>query len=114
VTIEDLSMIGNVVDLAVQNGVNYVSNVQFTSKNKEAIYQQSLSKALINAIEKAKTIATTLKVTLIPIPTLIVEGGNIVQPLHQPGTFVLGVSSTQFEPGQLLIKATVSAEFRYI
>lgn len=114
VKIDDLSKIGKVVDLAVQNGANYVSNVQFSVKNKEAFYQQSLSIALINAIEKAKAIAATLKVTLIPTPTLVVEGGNMMQPFHQPGTFVKGVSSTQFEPGQLLIKATISAEFRYI
>jgi len=115
VKIEDLSLIGKVVDTAVQNGVNYVSNVQFTAKNKESFYQQALSIALINAIEKAKAIANTLKVTLIPTPILVIEGGNVVQPLfNQPGTFVKGISSTQFEPGQLLVKASISAEFHYI
>jgi uncharacterized protein len=115
VKIEDLSVIGKVVDTAVQNGVNYVSNVQFSVKNKDSFYRQALSISLINAIEKAKAIANTLKVTLIPTPILVIEGGNTIQPLfNQPGTFVKGVSSTQFEPGQLLIKANLSAEFHYI
>jgi uncharacterized protein YggE len=114
VKLEDLSMIGKVVDTAVENGVNYVSNVQFTVKNKESFYQQALAIALANAIEKAKAIAAMLKVTLIPTPTLVVEGGTTVQPFysHQE-TFVKGLSSTQFEPGQQLIKASVSAEFHY-
>ncbi|MCM2531694.1 SIMPL domain-containing protein [Neobacillus pocheonensis] len=114
VKIEDLSMTGKIVDTAVQNGVNYVANVQFTSKNKNSVYQQALSIALNNAIEKAKTIAKTLNVQLIPTPTLVIEGGNMVNPLYnQPGTFVKGISSTQFEPGQILVKASVSAEFHY-
>ncbi|MDQ0197347.1 SIMPL domain-containing protein [Neobacillus ginsengisoli] len=114
VKIEDLSMIGRIVDSAVQNGVNYVANVQFTAKNKNTFYQQALSIALNNAVEKAKTIAKTLNVTLIPTPTLVMEGGYNVQPFYnQPGTFVKGITSTQFEPGQILVKASVSAEFHY-
>jgi uncharacterized protein YggE len=114
VKIEDLSMIGKIVDTAVQNGVNYVANVQFTAKNKDTFYQQALALSLNNAIEKAKTIAKTLNVTLIPTPTLVMEGGYNVQPIyHQPGTFVKGISSTQFEPGQILVKASVTAEFHY-
>ncbi|WML40508.1 SIMPL domain-containing protein [Neobacillus sp. OS1-2] len=114
VNIEDLSIIGKVVDTAVKNGVNYVSNVQFKAKNKDAFYQQALSLALTNAIEKAKTIAGTLNVTLVPTPSLVVEGGGTVQPFnHQSETFVKSVSSTQFEPGQIIVKATISAEFHY-
>lgn len=114
VKVEDLALIGTVVDTAVKNGVNYVSNVQFTVKNKDSFYQQALSFALNNAIGKAKAIANTLKVTLIPTPVLVIEGGNVVQPLYnQPGTFVKGISSTQFEPGQLQVKASLTAEFNY-
>ncbi|MFJ7725405.1 SIMPL domain-containing protein [Neobacillus sp. NPDC097160] len=114
VKIEDLPLVGKVVDTAVQNGVNYVSNVQFTAKNKDTFYQQALVLALNNAIEKAKTIAETLNVTLIPTPSLVVEGGSSVQPFSHPSeTFVKGVSTTQFEPGQILVKAAISAEFHY-
>ncbi|MFL6517266.1 MAG: SIMPL domain-containing protein, partial [Bacillus sp. (in: firmicutes)] len=66
VKIEDLSIIGKVVDTAVLNGVNNVSNVQFTASNKESFYQQALILAVKNATQKAKTIAGTLQVTLIP------------------------------------------------
>ncbi len=114
VKIEDLALVGKVVDTAVQNGANYVSNVQFTAKNKESFYLQALALALNNAIEKAKTIATTLNVTLLPTPSLVAEGVRTVQPLyHQAETFVKGVNSTQFEPGQIKVKANISAEFHY-
>lgn len=114
VKMEDLSMVGKVVDTAVKNGVNYVANVQFTSKNKHSFYQHALSAALNNAIQKAKTIAKTLNVTLNPTPVQVIEGGSTLQPLYpSPGTFVKGITSTQFEPGQILVKAVVSAEFHY-
>ena len=114
VKIEDLSIVGKVVDTAVENGVNYVSNVQFTAKNKDSFYKQALILAVNNATEKAKTIASTLNVTLLPIPILIVEGGSTVQPLfNQPGTFVKAMASTQLEPGQIIVKADVIAEFQF-
>ncbi|QIZ09855.1 SIMPL domain-containing protein [Priestia megaterium] len=114
VKIEDLSIIGKVVDTAVQNGVNYVSNVQFTVKDKESFYKQVLVMAVNNAIERAKTIAGTLNVSLIPTPRLIIEGGRTVQPvINQPGAFVKGASSTQIEPGQITVKADVIAEFHF-
>jgi len=114
VKIEDLSIVGKVVDTAVQNGVNYVSNVQFTVKDKESFYKQVLVMAVNNAIERAKTIAGTLNVSLIPTPRLIIEGGRTVQPaFNQTGAFVKGAASTQIEPGQITVKADVIAEFHF-
>jgi uncharacterized protein len=114
IKLEDLSIIGKIVDTAVQNGVNYVSNVQFTVKNKDAFYKQALVLAVNNATEKAKTIAGTLNVALIATPHLIVEGNNNIQPVfNQPGAFVKGTASTQIEPGQIIVKAEVFAEFHF-
>jgi len=114
VIIDDLSIIGNVVDTSVQNGVNYVSNVQFTAKNKDLFYQQALVLAVNNATEKAKTIASTINVSLIPTPILIVEGGSTVQPVfNQSATFVKGMASTPLEPGQIKVRADVIADFKF-
>ena len=114
VKIEDLTSIGRLIDTAVQNGANYVANVQFSLKNKDEIYQKALSLALNKAIEKAKTIANTLRVPLNPTPIMIIEGGTLPPPILNPQmTYVKGITSTQFEPGELLVKATISAEFEY-
>jgi uncharacterized protein len=114
VNIDDLSSVGSVVDTAVQNGANYVANVQFTAKSKESYYNQALSLALKNAANKAITIANTINVSLFPTPLLIIEGGGgNVQPFESQQTFVKGASTTQLEPGQLIIKATISAEYKY-
>ncbi|MEH7335479.1 SIMPL domain-containing protein [Neobacillus drentensis] len=114
VKIDDLSKIGKIVDTAVQNGVNYVSNVQFKVKNKDVYYQQALKLALANAIQKAETIAGSLNVTLIQTPSLVVEGGATVQPFsYQPEIMVKSMTTTQIEPGQIIVRANILAEFHY-
>jgi uncharacterized protein len=114
VRIEDLSIIGKVVDTAVQNGANYVANVQFTTRYKESYYQQALTVALNNASNKAKTIANTIRVTLNPTPILVTEGGEMIQPIEiQQAAFTKAASSTQIQPGQLIIKASIAADYRY-
>lgn len=116
VKIEDLALVGKIVDTAVKNGANYVANVQYTLKNKEAIYQQALSSAIINAIQKAQTIAGTLKVRLNPTPIHVKEGTEGPKPFgNQPISYVKGISttSTQFEPGELVIMASITAKFIY-
>ncbi|NRD80718.1 SIMPL domain-containing protein [Bacillus sp. BRMEA1] len=114
VKIVDLSMIGKIVDNSVQQGVNYVSNVQFKVKDKERYDHQALALALQNAMEKAKVIANTLNVSLSPVPHLIVEGGTTERPfpLHME-TIVKGISSTNFEPGQINVTANVLVEYHY-
>lgn len=114
VIIKDLSLVGKVVDTAVQNGANFVSNIQFIIENKEAVYLQALEVALQHALEKAKTIASTLNVTLNPTPILVVEDVNTSLPLYPHAeALVKGVSSTQIEPGQIKVKATLTADFHY-
>jgi uncharacterized protein len=114
VKIDDLSIIGKIVDTAVQNGANYVANVQFTTKYNDAYYQQSLALALKNANSKATTIANTIRVNLNPTPILVIEGVDTIQPFEtQQMVFAKGVGSTQIEPGQLLIKANVSVDYKY-
>jgi uncharacterized protein len=107
-------MIGKIIDTAVQSGANYVANVQFTTRFKDSYYQQALAMALKSASNKANTIANTLRVTLNPIPIQVTEGGDTIQPFEsQQIAFGKSASSTQIEPGQLLIKASVAAEYKY-
>jgi uncharacterized protein len=114
VKIDDLNIIGKVVDTAVQNGANYVANIQFTTKYKEIYYQQALTYALNNAGNKAKTIANTIRVTLNPTPILVIEGGEMIQPIElQHAAFAKAANSTQIQPGQLIIKASIAADFNH-
>lgn len=114
VKIEDLTKIGTIIDTTIENGANYVSNIQFKSSRKEYYYQQALTAAVSNAIQKAETISAKLRVRLNPIPFRVSEGmEESPRPFYQPGTFVKGATSTSIEPGEMSIKATVTADFHY-
>lgn len=114
VKIEDLANIGRVIDTAVQNGANYVANVQFMSKKTNDIYEQVLANAVLNALEKAKAISSVLRVQLNPLPLSVIERSGTSNPSFiQPGSYVKGISTTQIEPGQLTLRATITAKFHF-
>ena len=69
----NIEQAGKIIDTAVQNGVNQVSNIHFTVANEQAYYQQALSRALENAVEKAQTISRTMQLQLEPQPIKIIE-----------------------------------------
>jgi uncharacterized protein YggE len=113
VKIIGIDQTGLVIDTAVENGVNRVSNIQFTIENEQVYYRRALSAALKDAFDKAETIARTMQLNLNPIPIKIVENMN-----EPPSTFrALTVQEKSFatpiEPGQIVITASVETQFQY-
>lgn len=117
ITIENINQTGNVIDTAVKNGANRVSNIHFSIKDKELHYNNALKMALQNALVKAKAIANELKVHLDPIPVKILEQlteyPSPVAYKSFAGTGVIAGASTTIEPGQLYIEAKVETLFHY-
>ncbi|MGP7816906.1 SIMPL domain-containing protein [Niallia sp. 01092] len=116
VTIENMDQTGEVIDTAVQNGANRVSDIKFTVKNKDIYYKQALKTALEDAISKAKTLAKSMRVNLDPVPVKIIEKST--EPVPRPyktvaSSELVGGVSTTIEPGQITIEAKLEAEFYY-
>lgn len=113
VKITTIEQAGNVIDVAVQNGVNNVSNIQFMVEGEQLHYQQALSLALKNAVAKAQTIAETMQLQLDPTPIKIVEEhkAESVTPRMFAAKEMSG--STPIEQGQIVISATVEVQFQY-
>ncbi|WP_183041171.1 SIMPL domain-containing protein [Salipaludibacillus neizhouensis] len=113
VMILNVGQAGTIIDIAVKNGVNSVSDIQFSVANSQQYYQKALSNALQAAVAKAQTMAATLQVTLDPIPIKITENFK-----EEPQTFstfaALEISQTPIEPGKIVIEARVEAQFRYL
>ena len=113
VKITNIEQVGNVIDVAVQNGANRVSNIQFTVDKEELEYQKALSLALQNALVKAQTIANTMQLQLDPTPIKIVEEFREAPIPYQRFAAVETAASTPIEPGQITINATVNVQFQY-
>lgn len=113
VKIADIDQVGNVIDVAVQNGANQVSTIQFTVENEQIYYQQALSLALKNAGAKAQTLADTMQLQLDPIPIKIMEQTAKESPAPRLFSAKAVPGSTPIEQGEMMINAAVTVQFQY-
>ncbi|KHE71532.1 SIMPL domain-containing protein [Halobacillus sp. BBL2006] len=115
VTVEDISQTGAIIDLAVAQGANRVSNIEFTLKNPEKYYQEALRIALGQALAHAQTIANTMQLNLDQTPVRIIERGisNVSPVRPTPKAEMMGAAATPIEPGEQEITAKVEAQFQY-
>lgn len=103
-------MVGNIIDAAVNSGANVVDLISFDVSNREYYYQQALNMAVMNAIQKSKSIAMNLGIQSDPVPVKIVE--NSISPI-QPYFRQELAATTPIMPGTLKIEASVTVEFEF-
>lgn len=115
ISIDQIENTGMVIDTAVNNGANTVSGIQFTAKNSERYVQQALSLAIINAYQKAETIAGTINVKLLKTPIQIIENTRQQgEPIpFQTTAFLKSESATPIQPGTIEFKSYITAEYIY-
>ncbi|MCZ8517383.1 SIMPL domain-containing protein [Paenibacillus filicis] len=112
-TIDKIDLTGLIVDTAVKNGANTVSNIQFTLAHPEIAYNNALSIAIKNGLFKATTIARTLGVTLYPAPYLVQEISRSQEPIPYAAALYTKSAATPIQPGELKISASIKANFTY-
>ncbi len=112
VTIKDLSKVGQIIDAAVSKGANRVDNIKFTVENPSLYYNKALSLAIINAINKARQVENTLKVSVFKIPYKIIEQ-SATQNIQEVAGFKVLAATTPILPSQITITANIEAFFHY-
>ncbi|GED15336.1 SIMPL domain-containing protein [Aneurinibacillus migulanus] len=113
ITIDKIDQTGLVIDTAVKNGANSVSDIKFTVAHPNVYYNQALSLAIKNAEQKAVTIAKTLGATLHQVPNQVQEVSATSEPVpYQTALYAKSVA-TPIQPGQLEISAKITAEYSY-
>lgn len=113
VQIAEISRAGTVIDTAIQNGANHVSSIQFKIEDSDAYYQRALQLALVNAIEKAKTMAETMRIALDPIPIEMIEESQHNAPIPYSAQLSNREMMTPIAQGTMAIQASVRVTFRY-
>lgn len=106
----NLDMVGRIIDTAVNLGANVVELISFDVSNREYYYQQALNIAVMNAIQKSKSISMNLGIPADPVPTHIVE--NSVAPI-QPFYRQELAATTPIMPGNIKIEANVTVDFEF-
>lgn len=110
---ENMNQIGTIIDSAVNSGANVVDFINFEVSDATSYYLQALNLAVMDAYQKAKSIAQSMRLTLDPVPLNITE--NTQGPIPLSRSFTAGESAftTPIEPGNLVIEASVTVEFTY-
>ncbi len=108
---EQLDLVGSIIDAAVANGANVVDLISFEVSEPDFYYQQALNLAVLNAMQKAKSIAENLGITTDPLLLSITE--NSAPPIPYQQSFMMRgeIAATPIEPGTKEIEAFVTAEF---
>jgi len=114
VEVGDLNNVGMVIDTAIKNGANGISQLEFKLENDSAYYQKALQLALQNAHEKASAISSALRLSYMPVPIEIVEetsGGGPV--LFRAVSATQGSFDTPIEQGTITVEATLKVKYQY-
>ena len=107
---DQLEEVGSIIDAAVGAGANMIEMISFEASDPSAYYQQALNMAMMDAIEKAKTLSQSLRLRTNLIPIKIIENGSPVTP---PMPFQRDLVSTPVVPGEIIIQASLTAIFAY-
>jgi uncharacterized protein YggE len=113
IRLEDLAIVGPVIDAGLGAGANQLEGVQFGLRNQIAAREKALKDAVAEARRKAEAIASALNVTLVGVLE-VSEGGVSVLPKMD---FAYGVAqareiSTPVSPGEVEIQANVNVRYQ--
>ncbi|WP_158582934.1 SIMPL domain-containing protein [Lysinibacillus yapensis] len=114
VEIHDVNDVGLVIDTALKNGANRISQLTFKLENESGYYQQALQMALQDAHEKAIAISSKLKLSYMPLPIEIVEqtsGGRPI--LFKTAAAAQSSMETPIETGTITIEATLKVKYQF-
>lgn len=114
ITVHELNRVGELLDAAVDAGVNQVQGVSFTVEDSAQARREALAKAVRDARDKADSMAGAAGVNIVRVRA-VAEGGTSMPPvlMRQAKVEDAGTASapTPVIPGDLTIRATVSVTF---
>lgn len=109
VTVDDLPLLGKIIDSAASSGANNITGISFTLKDDTSVRGQALREATIQARSNAEIIARALNVQVLGI--LQAEPSDaVVRPVMRPMMMAAmrKAEPTPIEAGNLEIHATVT------
>ena len=114
VEVENLTLVGRVIDTGLAAGINNVEGVSFDLKNDDAARSEALERAVTQARSKAETLARALDMKLDGVLE-VNEGGvsvNPPQPIYGRMMMAKMEASTPVQPGEVGVSASVTLRYR--
>lgn len=109
----DFTLVGPVIDTAVESGLNNVEYVSFGLRDDSAARVQALRNAVKQAEQKARAMAEAANVDLVGILDLQ-EGGARVMPVFRGGMEMAAAraADTPVEPGSVTVSGEVTIRYQ--
>jgi uncharacterized protein YggE len=115
VTLTDVSLVGRLLDAAVESGANDVSSIAFFSSEAESAYQRALAAATANATAEARAIATAAGGRLGALIDLGAASQNWASPMTGRADRLMAAAiPTPIMAGEQTVSASVSGRWIFI
>ena len=112
VILNDVSLVGKVIDGSSKAGANHIDRIEFALKDDQAVRAQALEKATTAARKNAESIAAALGVSVTGVAFAETSETGAVRPLMAPMAMerfaAAKMQPTQIESGNLDVHASVT------
>ena len=115
IIVDDLNLVGKIIDTALNHGANRVDNLNFTLRNKNSSQDEALRLAILDAKRKADVAAGVLGKNIAGIRSISINSSSISAPRNYKLARATVEDSASFETpietGNLQCFANVHVEF---
>jgi uncharacterized protein YggE len=110
ITLDDITLVGKVIDAATKSGANGINRIEFTVKDDSALRAEAIAQASLAARNNAQAIAKALGLNVTGIFSAETNEVNPVRPLITPMAMnkMVGGTPTPVETGTVDIHASVT------
>jgi uncharacterized protein YggE len=114
VEVQNLSLIGRVIDAGVGAGANRVEDISFDLRDDTAARTQALREAVAQARSKAEVLAKAMDVRLVAVHEVQEGGVHVIPPRPYGGARFARAEAvgTPIQPGELRVQASVVVRYR--
>lgn len=116
VTLHNVSQTGEIIDVAVANGINQASSIQFmlSDEQEQVLRTVALKKAVARARADADTVAGSLGTTIVDVKNADISGGYspvLFENYQVGGASLKSTAPTPIQPGDITVSAQVSITY---
>ena len=116
VTLHDVNRTGEVIDIAVANGVNQANSIQFLLSEEQAriLRTEALKEAVFNARADADTVAAALGTVITDVKSADISGGYspvLFENYQAADVMAKSAVPTPIQPGDVTVTAQVSITY---
>ena len=116
IIVDDLSLVGKVIDTALNHGANRVNSLNFGLRDKAAYQDQALRLAVLDAKRKAEVAAAALGKIIVSVRNVSINSSHVSAPRNYKMASAMADEAaaeyeTPIESGTLNCSANVHVEF---